>query len=287
MQPSESATVAQETGAVPSRPSTPRRIIQTGPREIPLLLRSAIVNTKLLHPDFDYMFFDDVEAERFVREQFPEHLNVFHSFRFPIQKYDFFRYLAVYRYGGFYLDLDVFLVRDLSPLLSSECVFPFEELTAVKYLQRKFEIDWQIGNYAFGAPPGHPFLSAIIANCVRAQRDPGWVEPMLKSIPRLFRDQFFILNTTGPGLVTRTLGENPHLAGSVNVLFPDDVRDPRYWHHFGAYGVHCQTGSWRGRPSFSFALMTRLWDAWTLRRIAAESRKSGPTRCVPVASAAP
>src|SRR5439155_988054 len=83
---------------------------------------------------------------------------------------------------------------------------------------RHLHIDWEIGNYAFGAAPGHPFLRAIIENCVRAQEDPAWVEPMMAGIPRPFRSGFDVLNTTGPGLVTRTLAENPQLARTVNVL---------------------------------------------------------------------
>ena len=96
----------------------PRRIIQTGPANPPLLLRSASQTVKLLHPTFEYWFFDDAHVESFIQEHFPEYRRVYHSFRFPIQKYDFFRYLAVYRLGGFYLDLDVFLVKDLTPLLT-------------------------------------------------------------------------------------------------------------------------------------------------------------------------
>ena len=57
--------------------------------------------------------------------------------------------------------------------LTDRCVFPFEELTLSRLL-RHHGIDWEIGNYAFGAEAGHAFLEAVIENCVRAQRDrPG------------------------------------------------------------------------------------------------------------------
>jgi hypothetical protein len=86
-------------------------------------------------------------------------------------------------------------------------------------------MDWEIGNYAFGASAGHPFLEAVIQNCIRAQRDPDWVAPMMRGTPFLSKDEFYVLNTTGPGLVSRTLAENPELAMNVEVLFPDDVCD--------------------------------------------------------------
>ena len=64
-------------------------------------------------------------------------------------------------------------------LLDFGCVFPFEELTINMFLRREYGMDWEIGNYAFGAAAGHPFLHAIIKNCVRAQKDPEWVQPMM------------------------------------------------------------------------------------------------------------
>ena len=38
--------------------------------------------------------------------------------------------------------------------------------------------------------------------------------------PPLLADDFFIINSTGPGLVSRTLAENKEIAKSVTVLFP-------------------------------------------------------------------
>ena len=96
----------------------------------------------------------------------------FIRFAVPIQRYDFFRYLAIYHLGGFYFDMDVFLASGLSDLLDFGCVFPFEELTINMFLREQYGMDWEIGNYAFGAAAGHPFIHAIIKNCVKAQRDP-------------------------------------------------------------------------------------------------------------------
>ncbi|MBZ5653296.1 MAG: hypothetical protein LAO18_22760 [Acidobacteriia bacterium] len=256
----------------------PKVIIQTGPPDLSLSLKAAVVNVKLLHPEFEYIFFDDAKVEEFVQEQCTEWRDAYGSFKFKIQRYDFFRYLAVYRYGGFYLDLDVFLAEQLTPLVSSECVFSFEELTDSTFFWDRFRMDWQIGNYAFGAEPGHPFLEAIIANCLRAKQDPAWVRPMMNWIPKPFYDEFYILNTTGPGLVSRTYAENPTLAQRVKVVFPDDVRDPRSWHQFGKFGFHDMAGSWRDRESFLSVRLRRLWEGWKYRRTLANSKGRGKTR---------
>src|SRR5205814_2236379 len=104
--------------------------IQTGKsRDLPPLARAAAKSLQLLHPDWEYVFFDDADVVRFVATEFPQHQQVFDSFPHRIQRFDFFRYLAVLRLGGFYFDLDVFLSTELTELLPHRCVFPFEELT--------------------------------------------------------------------------------------------------------------------------------------------------------------
>lgn len=263
----------------------PNHIIQTGPKDIPLLLRAALVNVKLLHPSFEYTFFDDRAIDDFLDTYFPECIEDYNSFPFRIQKYDFFRYLAVYHFGGFYLDLDVFLARDLTSLLASSCVFAFEELAEGRYFWERHKMDWQIGNYAFGAEPRHPFLAALIENCLRAKRQPEWVKPMMKGIPRSVWNDFYILNTTGPGMVSRTYAENPQLNESISILFPDDVCSCENWHKFGAYGVHHMAGSWRKNGSLLSRLATRIWAERNQRRMLAEGRSRGKTRGVPLVSA--
>lgn len=247
---------------------------------MPQLLRDRAVvsNITLLNPDYEYVFFDDERVEAFLDGEFPQYRGIFDAFQFPIQRYDFFRYLAVYRYGGFYFDLDVLLASGLTDLLQSGCVFPFEGLTLSHYLRERYAMDWEIGNYAFGAAPGHPFLEAVIENCVRAQKDSNWVKPMMRGCPGLFRAEFLVLNTTGPGLLSRTLAESPELANTVTVLFPEDVCDLGSWNRFGDFGIHLMDGSWRTESSFLHRRLAQCWESWKLRGFLKQSRKLGKTR---------
>jgi hypothetical protein len=257
----------------------PRRIIHTAKSlDLPLLSKASVANARLLNPDFEYFFFDNIQVEKFIDEQFPEYRRVFNSFRFPIQRYDFFRYLAVYHFGGFYLDLDVFLAYSLADLLDFGCVFPFEELTLNKFLRQEYGMDWEIGNFAFGAVAGHPFLNAIVKNCVRAQNDSEWVNKMMKPILRMCQEDFYVFNTTGPGLVSRTLAEYPDASKQVKVLFPENVCDSTNWHRFGTFGVHLMAGSWLKRKGILRRIVTREWMAWTRKRFLKESLRLGGNR---------
>jgi inositol phosphorylceramide mannosyltransferase catalytic subunit len=258
----------------------PRRIIQTGPTQIlSPVAKAAAANLKLLHPEWEYCYFDDAEIRAFLRAEFPDYQGVFDAFPRNIQRIDFFRYLAIYRLGGFYFDLDVFLSKPLDDLLALQSVFTFEELTLNQYLREAHAMDWEIGNYAFGAAPEDPFLGAVIENCVRAQRDQAWVSPMMRGIPAPFASEFRVLNSTGPGLLTRTLAEGP--SDHVTVLFPEDVCDPRSWHQFGDYGVHLMEGSWRSKGNYLFRRAAGLWENWTRKRLERQSRANGPTRAFP------
>ena len=265
----------------------PARIIQTGrSNNLPLLARAAAANLRCLNPSFEYRFFDDDQVSDFIQSEFPRYREVFDGFALSIQKYDFFRYLAVYRMGGFYFDLDVFFAMGLDELPSATCIFPFEELTISAYLRRQYGMDWEIGNYAFGAVAGHPFLQAIIENCIRAQQDPEWVKPMMRGIPRLFRHEFHVLNTTGPALISRTLAENPELSKEVTILFPDNVCDESMWHRFGDLGVHTQEGSWRSKNGYLRRRLANLWEVWARRRVLRESLALGKSRSIPRAPVA-
>jgi len=259
----------------------PPRIIQTArTHNLSLKHRAMMANLKLLHPDYEHCFFDNADVEAFIDREFPEYRRVFDGFRFPIQRYDFFRYLAIYRLGGFYFDLDVLLATDLSPLLPTGCVFPFEGLTFSRLL-RSYGMDWEIGNYAFGASPGHAFLEAVIENCVRAQREPAWVEPMMRGVPPLSDAEYYVLYSTGPGLVSRTLAENLALAKTVTVLFPDDVCDVEFWNRFGNFGVHLMEGTWRPSSSYLRRRIAQTIESWAMERRIREGRRRGATRCVP------
>jgi hypothetical protein len=262
----------------------PKRIIHIycpppgQPADLPLISRTALANSRLLHPDFEHVLFGTAEMELFVETEFPQYREVMASFSRPIQRFDFFRYLAVYRLGGFYFDLDVFLAERVEPLLEHGCVFPFEEITISDFLRNTYGIDWELANYGFGAAPGDPFLGALIANCVRGLHEPEWAADMMRGIPHWCRSQFFVPMTTGPGMVTRTLAENRQLRHTVTVLFPKNVCEKESWHRFGDFGVHLMQSSWRKRDGFIGSRLKRIWEANKRKRQLRISSGFGPLR---------
>ena len=266
----------------------PARIIHVycpeagGSEELSLLHQAALANARALHPNFEHVLFGSAEMEEFVREEFPEFEAAMHSFPRHIQRFDFFRYLAVYRLGGFYFDLDVLLARSICPLLNHTCVFSFEELTVSEFLRRSYGMDWEVANYGFGAAPQNPFIGALIENCVRLLSEPSWSHQMMQGVPRAIREVFAVPFTTGPGMVSRTLAENPNLAKNLTILFPEDVCNERTWHQFGNFGVHLQQGAWRSSHGYVRRRLANVWESWMRRRLHRESRALGKSRSLPL-----
>ena len=250
--------------------------------DLPLLHQAALANARALHPEFEHLLFGRSEMEEFVRGEFPEFQAAMASFSRRIQRFDFFRYLVIYRLGGFYFDLDVFLARSLHPLLNHKCVFSFEELTISDFLRQSYGMDWEVANYGFGAAPQNPFVGALIENCLRVLSEPSWAYKMTEGVPEAIRELFVVPFTTGPGMVSRTLAENPELAEDVTVLFPDDVCNERAWHQFGDFGIHLQQGAWRSTHGYVRRRLANLWESWMRRRLHRESRARGKSRSLPV-----
>ena len=80
-------------------------IIQTWKtNEIPLVYSKFIEKIRLHGRNWNILFFTDEDIIKFIERVYPEYLEVFTNLEYKIEQIDFFRYLAVYHYGGLYLD---------------------------------------------------------------------------------------------------------------------------------------------------------------------------------------
>ena len=251
----------------------PKRIFQTGnSKDLPQFERATTFNVKNLNPDYEYLFFDDDDRNDFMRTEYPEFIDTYNNFRYPIQKYDFLRYLVIYKYGGFYFDMDILLSDNLDELLKYSCVFPFERISNATYVAKNYKIHWDLGNYGFGAAPKHPFIEKLIDNVCRSHKDPHFGDPVLNSLPKFLRTnhESYILCTSGPLMVTRAYAENPDLQDQVEVLLPNNIQDIANWEKFGKYGMHLRIGAWRPQKHYLhrklFNQLDYLWTHLQIRR---------------------
>lgn len=75
------------------------------------------------HYGYEYKLWSLKDCEELIVEYFPQYIELWNDFRFPIQRCDFIRYLILFIHGGWYLDCDVYPLQDLTPLENNNQVF--------------------------------------------------------------------------------------------------------------------------------------------------------------------
>ena len=221
----------------------PKIIIQTWKSDlIPQRYMELIDSIKEQNPDYEYLFFTDESIAQFLNMHYPEYYQTYLKLPVKIQRIDFFRYIAVYHYGGFYMDLDVNGLKPFDDLLDYECIFPIDEYikkrmcTAKRY---KPFCDkgyyYLLGQYAFAAAPKHPFIKSLIDD-IHANINKHIRNVNLKS-------EDYVYKSTGPDFVTDMYikYENQN-----EVFILNNGKRQR----FGDYAKHNYFGTWKSTDEY-------------------------------------
>ena len=233
-----SAILAKRNRKEPrSKVTIPKIIIQTGPNRMNPKYKPYIDLLKSHNPDFKHLYFNDDDIETFFKRFYPEYWPTYQKLPIFIQKIDFFRYVAVYHYGGFYFDLDV---RSLKPIddkiCKHACVFPVDEFIFQGFCHHvryesfcKRGAPFLLGQYAFAAVPKHPFIKLLIDTIHRKLDD---------YVLKADKTELYVYRSTGPDFVTNMY---------LDEYAKDDVfiLDNGKRQYFGDYGRHDFFGSWK------------------------------------------
>ena len=228
----------------------PKRIIVTSQysrNHLPCDFESNLNRLKQCNPEYEILYFNDAKVDSFIIRYFPQYMDLFGHLPRRIMQIDLFRLLAVYHMGGFYFDMDVRLQENLDDLLCHELIFPLEWTMDQHYFEVRHRCLYdpkvghklqQIGNYAFGAKPRHPFLLEVVDNISRRAK-------ALRHHTANDRDVLYI---TGPDVLNFTRWSSQYhpfvLRGSDSEPFQARSWGPNHWHKFGSYGEHLLKHSW-------------------------------------------
>ena len=222
-------------------PSSDSTLISTSPRIIPKIIHQTYKDVSIpavwkeaqasclaLHPEKDgwkYILWTDAMSSDFIEQHYPEFVDTFEGYRYPIQRADAIRYFVLAHYGGIYVDLDDGCNRSLEPLL-----------TYPAFVRRT--IPTGISNDVMGAVPGHPFF--VRTTEVIAQYDRSWILgyiTVMASTGPLFLSVLWVHWLGG----SQNVGDGQD-GGRVRIIFPDEYegKDWSFWiHHLG--------NSWHGK----------------------------------------
>jgi mannosyltransferase OCH1-like enzyme len=216
----------------------PKIIIQTWKsNSIPTHYSKLVESIKKNNPDYKYLFFTDNDIETFLKINYPEYHKTYLNLPIKIQRIDFFRYVAVYHYGGFYMDLDMSCLKSFDNLLQYGCIFPIDEFISehmCKMPRYKNICDkgqyFLLGQYAFAAAPKHPFIKTII-DIIHNN-----IERYVKNV--MYKNDDYVYKTTGPDFVTNVY---VHYSDKKDIYILNNGKRQ----YFGDYARHNYFGTWK------------------------------------------
>jgi len=216
----------------------PKIIIQTWKsNSIPQRYMQLIDSIKKYNPDYEYLFFTDSDIEQFLKTHYSEYYETYVRLPIKIQRIDFFRYIAVYHFGGFYMDLDMHCLKPFDELLKYSCVFPVDEFIHKHMCQlNRYKIFcdkgyyYLLGQYAFAAAPKHPFIKNLIDNIHKN------INLYIQHLNSDSED--YVYKTTGPDFVTSLYMNFPY---KEDIFIINNGKRQ----YFGDYAKHNYFGTWK------------------------------------------
>ena len=217
----------------------PKIIIQTWKvNVIPEKYKLDVGSVKNINHDFQYIFFSDDAIEDFLKDNYPVYYETYTKLPVKIQKIDFFRYIAVYHYGGFYFDLDMRALHSLNDLLEYDSVFPIDQHITNKCKKKRITkycdqgMNILVGQYAFGAKPQNEFVKLLIDTIHNN------IDEYLVDYKRYGKTLQYVYSTTGPDYVTDVYIKYNNKE-KIHILDYDKEQ------FFGKYAKHNHFGTWK------------------------------------------
>lgn len=224
----------------PAIETIPKIIVQTGPNKVDPKFAPYMDAMQTQNPDYQYLFFNDDDIDNFFLSNYPEYYTTYQRLPIFIQKIDFFRYLAIYHYGGFYFDLDMKLLQPLDEAICNHhLVFPVDEyIHSTMCKNARYApicdtgLNILLGQYAFASVPRHPFIKLLI-DTIHAN-----VDMYIKQYRMTTDREVYVYRTTGPDFVTYLYTQ--YAAKHQVYILANGKRQM-----FGDYARHDFFGSWK------------------------------------------
>ena len=196
--------------------------------DVPERWKSSPESARKIMPSWDYRLMTDEMNRDFVKTYFPDFLETYDNFRYPIQRADAIRYMWLYINGGSYMDLDIVLTKSLEEFFNTDCEV---------YLVRS----GNIGSY---------YTNALMASKARSNFWLECLEEIKRSIanpsPLWIGRHFHVMNTTGPMMLTRVANQSNSVIGLLpsRLLIPCSLCDLPCQYSEDVYAYALPGSSW-------------------------------------------
>jgi len=182
-----------------------------------------------LHPNWSFWLWDEIMADKFVKNNYPEFSEVYFNYRHKIQKVDSLRYMIMHFYGGIYSDVDIECLESLEVLTET-----YQGTFVGLPKSRKFlGFDTGISNSLLMSSSNHSFWKTVLHQ-MKISNVKKWYQPT----------NLYILNSTGPTMLYKALKKYQNSLETI-YLFPEHYF--QLGHKINCdrqYTVHLRDGSW-------------------------------------------
>lgn len=152
---------------------------------LPDIFRVLAQTWRECHPNWEYRLWGEQDIDNFIREEYAQYYDFYHSLPFDMQRWDAARFLILNKFGGMHVDCDYECLENIEPLFSEHtcCVALEPDKHCIMYSVPHF-----LNSALLATIPHHPFLQHVI--------DRIFSESTL--LYDLQNKPMCILNTTGP-----------------------------------------------------------------------------------------
>ncbi len=125
--------------------------------DLPEPFASALATTQATNPDYSLIFLDDQSILKIIKDNFPHFSEIYPRIRIPAARADVARLIALYLFGGIYVDIEMAFHKPFADLLD-----PGEELLLIRKddnpIFRGREQAANLINSVLGASKHSPFI---------------------------------------------------------------------------------------------------------------------------------
>lgn len=195
--------------------------------------------------DFEYRLWNDQDIDDLIQQHYPQYWDLYRGFPVHIMQIDFARFCMLHRFGGIYMDLDIYCYQNF-----------YESLMAGVSLIGNPLGDDPVENSLMASGPGHDFWIQCME--LSAQRDRycrdtypdlySYIETLhQESVVTQLRPHL-VFYITGTGLVSSVLRSHP---GWVDILPGELFNNVQNAYHPYFMTKHMHTSVW-GRQNIEY-----------------------------------
>lgn len=157
-------------------------------------------------PDISHTLMTDDDNLNLIKDHYPQHLEKYLAFEYPIQRVDFARYAYAHKFGGIYSDLDIVPRKDIREFIKEGELFVLPSANVPSIFTNAFFV---------AKKPGLKFFEDLMNNI---DGETAWWH---------FDKHQQVMHTTGPNMFTNVLksGNYQYTVLPYKVIQPYSVCD--------------------------------------------------------------